>query len=210
MIRTGAIPAYQDQRNTRVAKVVSMIGLAALGLIITPAGLMAWLYFNPRAEDVDRTAQVVGPDGRSGFAVVLTSTLVLVDANPGERQSIVFGGSDSIPSSLVRAERVTDAAFMALVRLGSPAPAGFVPVLGTSSGRGITRTAEGSWEGTLVDVPGSGLLDPQPAFTLGPGIPIYSPTEASLIGVSAATTSGIAVVPTRELLKRFPEISAGQ
>jgi hypothetical protein len=114
-----------------------------------------------------------------------------------------------LPATVVRKEAFTAGTELTLLKLTtsvSEAP----NVSGAASGaRAYALSLNDRWEGTLVQAQGQTFFEAQPAITVGPGAPVYSTDDRSLVGITVQSPSGLAVLSMKDILQKFREIQGG-
>jgi hypothetical protein len=101
---------------------------------------------------------------------------------------------------------------LTLYRTASQLPDVVVPVVSSAENgqqAWVSVPGQTRWEGALMERT-AGLFEPQPAITLGPGLPTYSTSDKSLVGITAQDRSAIIVISMSAVIKAFPEVKAGQ
>jgi hypothetical protein len=208
-MRLQCLPYEQDRYNKRYNGFLRW--LVSLAVILGLAGLAlgVGLYFYPPNAS-DSTPRLAGSGGPVCTAVIVAPTLALCDAKLDKRSVYQLARQPEIPVTVIRSERVTDQTDMTLVRLQSAVRAADVHSLGApmAGQRYVANGPQGTWDGTLTESLDKRLLVPQPAFQLGSGVSVHAPSDDTVVGLSAQSSSGAVIVSMRDLLTKFPEISA--
>jgi hypothetical protein len=205
-MRLECTPEKQCQHNDFVQKKLQHLLTAALLVVLGGVGLEAALILTPAAAPPSPT--VVGPDGKTviGAAVAITKEFALTDADvpPGSQLSI--SGTDRIAVERVRTENLGGAKLL-LLHLQTPITKE-VPLLRMPQNgeQASVTVSAGHWEGSIVEQAQNGIIEAQPAISIGAIGPIIATADRQIIGISASGNSGDIPISTRALLIKFPEL----
>jgi hypothetical protein len=181
-----------------------VLGLG-LAVVLAAVGLEAMLYVNLQSQSFETT--VLGPDGTTaiGFGVPVTSEYVLTNVDPpaGARLAI---GSESLPLSLIRTERI-EGVYVSLLHLETPASRAVVALRALQNGEfAVAKSPSGGkWEGTLTENDAM-AVESQPGVVMGDLASILAKSDGALLGISVPGSKGDVVLGARALLARFPEL----
>ncbi|MEO8660691.1 MAG: hypothetical protein ABI693_19630 [Bryobacteraceae bacterium] len=210
MLKTYSLPAAQEASNGELNRQTRNLGLWLALLLVAAIGGPVALYLTGGGSGQGDN-QVASADGTLlGFAVVVSPNLALTDAAVPERVVINMSDHSKREAQRVRTERFEEGVNFSLLRADTPFSGAQLPALGNAEVGQSARAASGSgtWTGSLKEKTGSPYLELEPAMTLGPGLPVYQ--NQTLVGITAQTPAGTVLVPTRHLLTKFKELSAGQ
>ena len=212
MYRTDPIPYLQDKRNAIFNRRLGFLLVFCILVLVGSPALLLGLYFRGDRQPAEHVARIIGPDGSTviGPAVLVSLQSVLTAVAVPDGSQVSLQETDRLPASKVRKDNVTPGTELTLLKL--TAPSTDTPnVSAAASGMKVYAVSlHDRWEGTLVQTAGQTWFEPQPAATIGPGAPVYSVEDRSLIGITAQTSSGLVVISMKEILQKFREIQSGQ
>jgi len=211
MMRTECLPDLQEKLDTMLRDRLRALLAVTLSLLGTAAvGFFALLLMGERTAENPR---LVAADGSQvAWAIPVTPSLVLCDGEQGENVRLSLGGAERIALTKVRVGALSSGGKLTLYRTASPLPDAVVPVVSSAENgqrAWVSVPTQTRWEGALMER-SAGVFEPQPAITLGAGLPAYSVVDRSLIGITAQDRSAIVVVSMSAVITAFPEVRAGQ
>jgi hypothetical protein len=205
-MRLEPTPQKQREHNDAIHRQMRLVGMLAAILVISAITLQTALYFGLRSQAT--LPSVIGPDGTTilGAAVPFTPEFAIaaVEIPPGSQLSAP--GSGRLPLQRIRTERINGVTLV-LVRLQTPYPKEIRQMRAVQTGEfANAESLSGRWEGALVESSAKGVLEAQPAITIGDIASLAAKTDGATLGVSGPGTGGDVVISDQEILARFPEL----
>src|ERR1039458_1812900 len=210
MMRTECLPDLQEKLDTMLKdRLRALLTVALCVLSATTVGFCTLLLTGERTVDDPR---LVAADGSQiAWAIPVTPSLVLCEGELGESAQLSLRGAERIPLTKVRTGALPSGGKLTLYRATSRLPDVVVPVVSSAENgqrAWVSVPGQTRWEGALMER-SAGAFEPQPAITLGAGLPAYSVSDRSLVGITAQDRSAIIVVSMSAVITAFPEVKAG-
>ncbi len=207
-MRIHFLPAEQQKRNDKAVEKLRYIGYSLFVLLMATLALGAKLYLWPPRQS---GTQFTSDDGRTIYsdAVVLAPDLVISPVKisgsaefvaPGERRNARSVGTTRLPDgtevTLMRLETPTSVV---------PVAVGIVEIADNL----VAITSGQEWHGTVRKGVTNGYSI-EPEFTLTPGTAVYREADrTTLVGFGTRTSAGSMIVPAKDVVAHFPELTGG-